>query len=286
MDIQAQPAERDRPTTGPSADEGEEERSRSARASAGAVRSALRSRALWDHCSGALRALRPGSGPSRPPGAGVAAVLVLCVAVVLLVSRFVMQPFAIPSGSMEPGLRPGERVLVNKLAYRFGANPQRGDVVVFDGTGYFGGGDYVKRVVGVGGDHVVCCDSQGRIDVNGDPVDEHGYLYPGDAPSRVPFDLTVPKGTLFLLGDHRSVSRDSRDLLGAPGGGMVPVDAVIGQAEWVAWPMGRWRTVGQGSAAGDGRPRGGRAADGYTESAGHAQPRRPPARPPVGGTHG
>ena len=68
----------------------------------------------------------------------------------LLLSTFVVQPFQIPSGSMETGLRIGDRVLVNKLAYRFGAEPQRGDVVVFDGTGYFGDADYIKRVVGVG----------------------------------------------------------------------------------------------------------------------------------------
>jgi signal peptidase I len=162
---------------------------------------------------------------------------------VVLAGRLVMQPFEIPSGSMEPGLRAGDRVLVNKLAYRFGTRPGRGDVVVFDGGGYFGGGDYVKRVVGVGGDHVVCCDSQGRIEVNGTPVAEDRYLYPGDVPSRAPFDVQVPDGTLFLLGDHRSTSRDSRDRLGAPGGGMVPVSAVIGKAAWVAWPVSHWDTA-------------------------------------------
>jgi signal peptidase I len=234
MDTQAQHAERDRSTTALSGDEGGEERSRSTRLSRRPERTLL-----------------PGARPARLPGGRPLAALLLCVTLVLLAGRFVMQPFEIPSGSMEPGLRVGDRVLVNKLAYRFGAEPGRGDVVVFDGTGYFGNADYIKRVVGVGGDHVTCCDSQGRIEVNGRPAVEHRYLYPGDAPSEVPFDVRVPEGTLFLLGDHRSVSSDSRDRLGAPGGGMVPLGAVIGKAEWVAWPPGHWATAGLGAPADD-----------------------------------
>lgn len=84
------------------------------------------------------------------PGGRFTLTVLVCLLFVVLFSNFVMQPFEIPSGSMERGLRIGDRVLVNKLAYRFGAGPQRGDVVVFDGTGYFGNADYVKRVVGVG----------------------------------------------------------------------------------------------------------------------------------------
>ncbi|RII09578.1 Signal peptidase I [Streptomyces sp. YIM 130001] len=166
----------------------------------------------------------------------------LCVACLLLVSTFVMQPFLIPSGSMEPSLRSGDRVLVNKLAYRFDSEPQRGDVVVFDGSGYFGDDDYIKRVAGVGGDRVVCCGEQGRLEVNGEAVDER-YLFPGDAPSSVPFDIVVPEGSLFVLGDHRSASSDSRDHLGSPGGGMVPVESVIGRADWIGWPAGRWTSI-------------------------------------------
>ncbi|MET7381975.1 signal peptidase I [Streptomyces sp. NPDC005526] len=174
------------------------------------------------------------------PGGRITLTVFVCLASLLLLNTFVAQPFQIPSGSMEQGLRIGDRVLVNKLAYRFGAGPRRGDVVVFDGTGYFGDADYIKRVVGVGGDHVVCCDKDGRIRVNGRSVDESTFLHPGDSPSTVPFDVVVPDGTLFVLGDHRSDSRDSRDHLGSPGGGMIPVDAVIGRAEAIVWPSGHW----------------------------------------------
>ncbi|MFF2164775.1 signal peptidase I [Streptomyces sp. NPDC058175] len=215
MDTEAQTTERDR-ASHPSVHEGGEERSRFAFVSRAA---------------------------SWLPGGRLTLSALLGLVLLLLLSVFVMQPFQIPSGSMEPALRVGDRVLVNKLAYRFGAEPQRGDVVVFDGTGYFGDADYIKRVVGVGGDHVVCCDSRGRIAVNGEPVDESMFLYPGNTPSEVPFDLVVPDGTLFLLGDHRGDSRDSRDYLGAPGGGMVPVDDVIGKAQWIAWPTGHWGSL-------------------------------------------
>ncbi|MGC5400235.1 signal peptidase I [Streptomyces sp. DT20] len=202
----------------------------------------------------------------------------VCSVFVLLFSMFVVQPFLIPSGSMESTLRVGDRVLVNKLAYRFGSEPRRGDVVVFDGTGSFmqepppenpvtgllhgaaaslglaepAETDFVKRVVGVGGDRVVCCDKRGRIQVNGRPLDE-GYLFEGDAPSRAPFDIVVPDGTLWMMGDHRSRSRDSRDHLGEPGGGMVPVDKVIGRVDWIGWPLGRVASL-PGTAAFDGVP--------------------------------
>ncbi|MER6428658.1 signal peptidase I [Streptomyces sp900105245] len=174
------------------------------------------------------------------PGGRITVTVFACLAFVLLLNTFVAQPFEIPSGSMERGLRIGDRVLVNKLAYRFGAQPRRGDVIVFDGTGYFGDADYVKRVVGVGGDHVVCCDKEGRIEVNGRPVDESSFLYPGNSASSVPFDVAVPAGRLFVLGDHRSRSSDSRDHLGSPGGGMIPVDDVVGRADWIVWPYGHW----------------------------------------------
>ncbi|MCX4696791.1 signal peptidase I [Streptomyces sp. NBC_01408] len=212
---------------------------------------------------------RPAPRPLTLRRAGVLGLL--CTVFLLLLSNFVLQPFLIPSRSMEPALQVGDRVLVNKLAYGFGDQPRRGDIVVFDGSGSFvrepaGGSpvgdalrgaasalglaepsdtDFVKRVVGVGGDDVVCCDAAGRIEVNGVPLDEP-YLYPGDAPSRVPFRIVVPLGTLWVMGDHRSQSRDSRDHLGEPGGGMVPVEKVIGRADWIGWPVSRWGSAGGG----------------------------------------
>ncbi|MFI1889463.1 signal peptidase I [Streptomyces jumonjinensis] len=210
-----------------------------------------------------------GTGPGAAPSWRRTGVLALVITtLVLLFSRFVVQPFQIPSGSMEPTLRVGDRVLVNKLAYRFDGEPRRGDLIVFDGRGSFVQGDpagnpvgeaarevlaalgltepdetdFIKRVVGVGGDRVVCCDASGRVSVNGAALDE-GYLRPGDAPSEVPFDIVVPPGRLWVMGDHRSNSRDSRDLLGAPGGGMVPVEKVVGRADWIGWPLGRWTSL-------------------------------------------
>ncbi|MFF9089549.1 signal peptidase I [Streptomyces sp. NPDC014991] len=219
MDTEAQPTERDRPSHPESP--GTEGRSRFA---------LVARTADW------------------VPGGRMTLGLFVCLAFLLLLNAFVMQPFQIPSGSMEQGLRIGDRVLVNKLAYRFGAQPRRGDVIVFDGTGYFGDADYVKRVVGVGGDHVVCCDQKGRLEVNGRPVDETAILYPGDAPSAVPFDVAVPVGRLFVLGDHRGDSSDSRDHLGSPGGGMIPVGDVIGRADWIVWPYHHWTHLTRPSA--------------------------------------
>ncbi|WP_432511714.1 signal peptidase I [Kineococcus sp. SYSU DK001] len=203
---------------------------------------------------------------------GGRAVLVLAVALllVLLVRTFVVQTFSIPSDSMRPTLEPGERVLV----WRVDADDvRRGDVVVFNGTGTFadappapeglarlgaaaagllgfrpGEADYVKRVVGLPGDRITCCDEQGRLLVNGEPLDEP-YVHPGDAASEVEFDIAVPQGRLWLMGDHRSDSVDSRSHLGSPGGGTVSVDDVIGRVVAVTWPLGAAGTVERGNGS-------------------------------------
>lgn len=196
--------------------------------------------------------------------------LVAALLLALLLKTFLVQIFYIPSGSMEDTLMIGDRVAVNRLEYRID-EPQRGDVVVFDGVGSFipeelapAGEDpisaflsevgrtlglipppdtvFVKRVIGVGGDRVTCCDDQGRLLVNGQPLDEP-YLYPGDVPSMTPFDVLVPDGALWMMGDHRSASADSRSHLGDPGGGMVPVDRAIGKVFAKIWPFDRWGSV-------------------------------------------
>jgi signal peptidase I len=200
----------------------------------------------------------------------------IAVVLALVIKAFAVQAFYIPSGSMENTLEVGDRILVNKIVYHT-RDVRRGDVVVFDGPaswnpeGNFarpsnpvskvlnvigrafgvapGEKDFIKRVIGVGGDHVQCCDKQGRLMVNGHPLEEKPYLYTDpetgeqDVPSEQKFDVTVPKGRLWVMGDHRSDSADSRYHLTEEGGGMVPVDRVIGRAFVVLWPVGRWKTL-------------------------------------------
>ncbi|GAA4365066.1 signal peptidase I [Paeniglutamicibacter cryotolerans] len=163
----------------------------------------------------------------------------------------------IGSGSMENTLLPGDGIAVNRLAYA-NSGIQRGDVVIFDGRGSFlpyersdaldgllwalrlRGNDsvYVKRVIAVGGDTVDCCSADGKVRVNGKPIDEP-YLYPGNAPSETPFAAVVPQGRIWVMGDHRAESADSRSLLGAPGGGMINTERVIGKVERIIWPLDR-----------------------------------------------
>ncbi|MFF8774707.1 signal peptidase I [Kitasatospora sp. NPDC015120] len=192
----------------------------------------------------------------------------VALVVALVMKTFLVQVFVIPSGSMEQTIQVGDRVLVDKLTPWFGAEPERGEVVVFKDPGgwlesthgpstdgpvlraakqvlTFVGllpsdseQDLIKRVIGVGGDTVECCDEQGRVSLNGTPLDEP-YLASGNPPSRQPFKVKVPQGRLWVMGDHRDVSADSRFHMGNPGQGTIPVSGVLGRAFMIAWPPGR-----------------------------------------------
>ena len=181
----------------------------------------------------------------------------------IVVKTFLVQFFYIPSGSMENTLQVNDRVGVNKLGALF-SEIKRGEVVVFrdpaswlsapydDSTGItkvlkdalvFVGvlpdpaKQYlIKRVIGVGGDRVVCCSPGGKIEVNGIEVDEP-YIYAGNKPSDSTFDVTVPKGFIWVMGDHRGASADSRFHTDDPNKGMVPLDKVTGRALFVMWPL-------------------------------------------------
>ncbi len=112
-----------------------------------------------------------------------------------------------------------------------------------DVTGLVGiagpGTDYVKRVIGVPGDHVVCCNAPGQITVNGVALSEKSYIYPEAAPSQIRFNITVPPGRLWVMGDNRADSDDSRYRLGDPGGGTIPESAVVGRAFVIICPLSR-----------------------------------------------
>ncbi|MEO3858957.1 signal peptidase I [Acrocarpospora sp. B8E8] len=192
--------------------------------------------------------------------------VVVALVLALLIKSFVVQAFYIPSESMENTLLKNDRVLVNKLVYRV-RDIERGDVVVFSGVDSWGGEaeyeepsnpiaaffrwvgtafgvvpgekDYIKRVIGVPGDTVKCCDAKGRVTVNGVPLNEESYLYPGDVPSISNFEINVPDDRLWVMGDHRAVSLDSRAHGGDPGGGTIPIGQVIGRAFVIVWPFDR-----------------------------------------------
>ena len=195
--------------------------------------------------------------------------VVVALVLAVVIKTYAIQAFFIPSGSMENTLEINDRVLVNKLVYDV-RGIHRGDIVVFNGDGswdpgtppgntnfaekfvdgfasMFGFGHpgdiLIKRVIGLPGDHVACCDAQGRVTVNGVPLTEQSYLYPGDAPSEIRFNIVVPPGRLWMMGDHRLISDDSRDHLGDPGGGTVPENAVVGRAFVIIWPLSRWRIL-------------------------------------------
>jgi signal peptidase I len=194
----------------------------------------------------------------------------IALVLALVIKAFAVQAFYIPSASMENTLKIGDRVLVNKIVYHT-RDIARGDTVVFSGIdswdpevnysepsnpiskalhaigGAFGlvpgEKDYIKRVIGVPGDRVRCCDAQGRITVNGTPIRESSYLFPGNKPSGQVFNVPVPPGRLWVMGDHREVSYDSRGHLGDPGSGTIPKDRVIGRAFVVVWPLSRIKTL-------------------------------------------
>ena len=181
---------------------------------------------------------------------------VICALLAVIVVRaFFVDVFHINSTSMQNTLNPGQSIAVDRRAYTDG-QPERGDVIVFDGRGSFlpyapasviddvlgalrlsgTGNSYVKRVIGIGGDHVSCAGKGAPVLVNGKPVAEP-YLYAGNAPSEQRFDVIVPEDRIWVMGDHREKSADSRSLLGASGGGMISVDRVTGKATSVIWPL-------------------------------------------------
>ena len=194
-------------------------------------------------------------------------VVVAAIVVMLLIKAFVVQMYRIPSASMEDTLLTGDRVLVNKLVYHV-RGIARGDIVVFSGQGSWGSTTgapdpappgnplvramydvladvgvystqtyYIKRVIGLPGDHVVCC-VNGKVTVNGVPLDETSYLFPGASPSVQPFDVIVPPGRLWVMGDNRAISDDSRGhMSGFPARGTVPENEVAGRAFLIIWPL-------------------------------------------------
>lgn len=200
----------------------------------------------------------------------VLVIVVVAVLVSFLVKTFVVRSFYIPSGSMEDTLLVDDRIFVDELTPRFGGY-DRGDIVVFrdpggwlpaavaperppfieaiDGVLSFVGltapdsdDHLVKRIIGMPGDRVVCCNGAGQITINGVPVDETVYtkLPDGSPASADPFEVTVPDGHLWVLGDNRNSSKDSRYNTDQPGQGFVPIDNVVGRAFVITWPFDRF----------------------------------------------
>jgi signal peptidase I len=195
--------------------------------------------------------------------------LLLAIALVLAIGikYFFVQAFYIPSPSMEPMFIKNDRILVQKVSYWGDKDPRRGDIVVFKDPGkwlnedetrtatnpvtktleavglYPSGGHLVKRVIGIGGDRVKCCDSEGRVTVNGKALDESSYLPKGTLPSEDTFDVRVPEGHLWVMGDNRGDSFDSRGHMGDPGGGYVSDDLVVGKVWALIWPWKRAKWI-------------------------------------------
>lgn len=199
--------------------------------------------------------------------------LLIAFVLAVVVKTFFVQAFFIPSGSMEQTLHgctgcTGDRVLVNKMPYWFG-EPEPGDIVVFKGpdtwtpevdvaepSNWFSGAmlwlgrtvgvappsedDFVKRVIAVEGQTVQCCDAEGRVTVDGEPLDEP-YIFENTPIQDRPFGpVTVPEGRLWVMGDHRSASADSRSHVSDRYGGTIGVDDVIGKAAVIVWPVSRF----------------------------------------------
>jgi signal peptidase I len=210
--------------------------------------------------------------------------LLLAVALVLaiVIKALFVQAFYIPSESMEPGLVENDRILVQKVSYWFGGTPERGDVVVFKDPDnwletanpgptnpvtevmakiglYPEGGHLVKRVIGVAGDTITCCDKQNRISVNGEPLDEEGYVanienLNCNGPMITSCEWTagpVPEGHIFVMGDNRAQSADSTVHLCVEGetdcteNPYVDVDLVVGKVFVLVWPSDRFGWVGR-----------------------------------------
>ncbi|MFI8826461.1 signal peptidase I [Streptomyces sp. NPDC053431] len=212
---------------------------------------------------------RDGRGPQRPRSFWKELPLLIGIALVLalLIKTFLVQAFSIPSDSMMNTLQRGDRVLVDKLTPWFGAEPERGEVVVFhDPGGWLEEGktpepnvvqkvlsfiglmpsaeekDLIKRVIAVGGD-TVSCKEGGKVVVNGKELNET-YLYPGSVPCDPAFGpVKVPKDRIWVMGDNRQNSLDSRFHMELAGGGTVSTDEVVGRAVVIAWPVTRWATL-------------------------------------------
>ncbi len=217
---------------------------------------------------GAPAADAPAARKKRSLWRELLTIVVAAAALTLLVKAIVVQVYRIPSASMENTLQVGDRVLVNKLVYHF-RGIGRGDVVVFSGQDSWGpdapppSSDpvvrvfddvlsdiglrssqtyYIKRVIGLPGDQVACC-TDGKVTVNGVPLSESSYIYPGNAPSAFRFKAIVPRGDLWVMGDHRGDSDDSRYHTGFPGGGAIPESEVVGRAFLIIWPPSQIRDL-------------------------------------------
>ena len=179
----------------------------------------------------------------------------VAILVAVLVRAFVLQTFYIPSPSMEHTLNVLDRVLVNKLVYDF-RDPKRGEIIVFKAPTEWQSGaegeDFIKRIIGVPGDHVMCCDAQKRLVINGTSLDEP-FIYRDADGTQDPaadqsFDITVPAGRLWVMGDHRSQSGDSlehyeetKDINRST----IEESSIVGRAFTIFWPLSRatWLSV-------------------------------------------